>query len=326
MPGINQLAAMLEVSPKTIISAVRKLEHEGLLQSQGPGRRSRIVQPENGAPPALRVAILLYEKDDASVSYIIELLHRLQEAGHVVGFAQKTLIELGMDWQKVSRFVQKTKADAWLIRSGSREVLEWFARQPKPAFALAGRRTGIPIAGGGPDKLPALKTAMQRLFALGHRHIVMLAREERRKPHPGLAERMFLGEMEARGIPTGPFNLPEWEENPESFHKCIDSLFRHTPPTALLLQEMPLFIAAQQHLAQLGILAPRDVSLLCFDPDPAFAWCQPSVAHIGWDPRPLVRRAVGWTTNVAHGKDDRRQTLTKAEFIEGGTIGPAKNL
>jgi hypothetical protein len=28
---------------------------------------------------------------------------------------------------------------------------------------------------------------------------------------------------------------------------------------------------------------------------------------------------------VSHGKDDRRQTLTKAEFVAGGTIGPAKD-
>jgi len=26
---------------------------------------------------------------------------------------------------------------------------------------------------------------------------------------------------------------------------------------------------------------------------------------------------------VAHGQDDRRQTLTKIEFIEGRTVGPA---
>jgi hypothetical protein len=27
--------------------------------------------------------------------------------------------------------------------------------------------------------------------------------------------------------------------------------------------------------------------------------------------------------NVAKGKNDQRQTLTKIEFIEGGTVGPA---
>jgi hypothetical protein len=31
---------------------------------------------------------------------------------------------------------------------------------------------------------------------------------------------------------------------------------------------------------------------------------------------------VRWADNVANGKEDRRETLIRAEFVEGGTIGP----
>lgn len=68
---------------------------------------------------------------------------------------------------------------------------------------------------------------------------------------------------------------------------------------------------------------PQDVSLICTDADPGLAGCQPSVAHIRWDTHPVVHRVVRWANNVAHGKDDRRQTLTQAEFIDGGTVGKA---
>ncbi|MFT6794733.1 MAG: hypothetical protein ACJAR1_002748, partial [Rubritalea sp.] len=60
----------------------------------------------------------------------------------------------------------------------------------------------------------------------------------------------------------------------------------------------------------------------CADPDPTFAWCEPSVAHIRWDSRPVVNRVLSWVENIAQGKDDHSQTLTKAEFIDGGTVGP----
>jgi hypothetical protein len=30
--------------------------------------------------------------------------------------------------------------------------------------------------------------------------------------------------------------------------------------------------------------------------------------------------------HVDHGKDDHRQSVTKAKFVEGGTIGPASKL
>jgi hypothetical protein len=36
----------------------------------------------------------------------------------------------------------------------------------------------------------------------------------------------------------------------------------------------------------------------------------------------VLRRVVRWVDNVAKGKNDQRQTLTKIEFIEGGTMGP----
>jgi len=57
---------------------------------------------------------------------------------------------------------------------------------------------------------------------------------------------------------------------------------------------------------------------------PAFAWCQPTVAHLRRGSRPVVRRIVRWANNVSRGKKDQRQTLTPAEFVHGGTIRPVR--
>lgn len=323
MPGAPTLAAELGVDHRLVIAAFDLLEKEKLLAAQGTGRRRRIMLPENYSPPALRVQILPYEASDRQQYYMIDLLHRLMEMGHIASLGSKTLQEMGMDVTKVARFVQKTEADAWIVFAGSQAILEWFAVQPKPAFAFAGRWRRVSIAGITPDKVPAQRKAVRRLVDLGHRRIVMLAREERRKPNPGFFERSFLEELESNGIRTGAYNLPDWKDDMHDFHRCLDSLFHHSPPTAMLIDGMPLFVAAQLHLAQLGVIAPRDISLICLDPDRAFDWCQPTVAHIHWDPTPLVRRMMRWADNVARGKDDRRQGFTKAAFVEGGTIGPA---
>jgi hypothetical protein len=48
------------------------------------------------------------------------------------------------------------------------------------------------------------------------------------------------------------------------------------------------------------------------------------MAHITWDFRMAVRRVVRWAAKVNRGKKDRRQTNLKAEFVEGGTIGPVR--
>lgn len=323
LPGVHRMAKELGVSPKTVVAAVALLEHEGVLQGQGARRRCRILPQPGRSSSGLRVAILQYEAADRLLPYILDLEHRLQTSGHLPAFAPKTLLDLGRDLKRVASLVGQQEADAWVVIGGSREILDWFSRQPVPAFALFGRRRGLPIAGGGPDKVPPTRQLVQRLVQLGHRRIVRLAREERRKPQPGALESAFLDELANQGITTGPYHLPDWEETPEGFKRCLDGLFRVTPPTALILDEALFLIVAQQHLARRGIVAPDRVSLICSDPDPSFEWFLPRVAHIRWDAGPVVRRIVRWVGNLAQGKADLRQSDTNAEFVEGGTIGPA---
>jgi len=228
-----------------------------------------------------------------------------------------------MGVKRVARHVRHTKADAWVVAAASKPVLEWFATQPVPTLAMFGCLRDVPsLAGVVPDKNPALAVAVRRLAGLGHRRIVMMVREERRVPEPGFVERHFLDLLEAEGIGTGPYNLPAWEEDARGLCRCLDSLFAHTPPTALIFDEPQLFTAARLHLAQRGISSPDHVSIMCLDHDPGFAWCQLAVTHLAWDAKALVRRIQKWVDNVAAGREDHSQTFLKTEFIEGGTIGP----
>ena len=322
MPGRGRLVAELGVSGKTVELALKRLEERGLLDSAGTGRRRRIAeQVVAAARPALRVGILPYEPADRGAAHLISLQHRLEEAGHVAWFAPRTLVDLRRDVKRVSALVERGEADAWVVVSGPRAVLEWFLQRKVPVFALFGRRQSLEIAGAGPNKEPALREVVARLVGLGHRRIVMVSREERRKPYPGRLERAFLDELAAHGLPTGDFNLPDWEETPEGFRACLDRLFQHTPPTALILDESYLLTVAQQHLAQRGWFAPKDVSLVSCDPDPLYPWLRPAVTHIRWDAQPVVRRIVRWVEGLARGKDDRRQTEVRAVFVEGETIG-----
>lgn len=227
-----------------------------------------------------------------------------------------------MDVDKVAALVRRSAADAWVVMAGARAVLEWFAAQPIPVFGLFGFFRSMPIAGAGPDKTPAYEDVVRKLTGLGHRRIVLLARPQRRQPQPGHVERNFLRMLGEAGIVVSDYHFPNWEDTREGFHRCLETLFRTTPPTALVVQESMLFAAVQQFLAARGVRVPQDVSLVCGDPDPTFAWRIPTVAHIRWDSGPWVRTIVRWADQVARGHDDRRKVFNSAEFVEGGTIGP----
>ena len=327
MPGVQLLAKQLGTSPKTVVEAVRWLECEGFLVSQGPGKRSKIVIPKHLIPRGLNIQILLYEKSDWVTGFVIELKLRLMEAGHMAHFATKSLDDLGMNVRRVERFVEKIEADAWIVLAASQPVLEWFANQPIPALGIFGRAREVPFIGSiNLAIIPTIEKIVRQLVGLGHRRTVMISREEKRLPQLGVLERRFLELLEEQGIKTGPYNLPDWEETPAGLCQCIDELFEHSPPTAIIIDEPAIFMAARIHLAQRGIMTPRDVSMVCLNSDPVFAWSNPEVSLLDWDVNAMFRRALQWASNVAKGQKDCQKTLLKAEFIEGGTIGPAKKV
>ncbi len=138
----------------------------------------------------------------------------------------------------------------------------------------------------------------------------------------GTVERAFLAELAAHGIVTGDYHLPDWEETPKGFSALLESLFRKTPPTALIIDETARFIAAMQFLARRHIEVPGQVSLVATDFDSSLEWCHPGVAHMSWNPAPIVRRIVRWVAAVGQGKADRKTINFPAEFVPGGSIGP----
>lgn len=325
LPGKHRLANELGVNNKTVEAALQQLEAAGVLVSRGSGRTRLIHESVRATGTRLRIMFLTNEspKHDPKYPLVIEVHNALTEAGHTLEYTQRSMTDLGFDEKRVASLVRRTPADAWIIGSGSRNILEWFSTQPLSALALFGHRHGVPIASVGPDKASSYAEATETLLRLGHRRIVLLCRRLRRVPEPGRSERGFLEAMYAHGIPPSDYYLPDWEETPEGFQRLLEALFRVTPPSALIVDEMTYFVAALQFLAGRGIRVPADVSLVCTDYETAFVHCHPPVSCIAWDTRPMLRRVAQWASNVSHGRPDTRCINTPSTFIHGGTIGPA---
>jgi len=321
MPGRDLLAAELGVNKSTIDLALVQLEKEGWLQSQGPGKRRAIVAAKRKTTK-IPVEMILYEPADRLDYSVIDLHYHLEAAGHVFSFAPKTLVELKHDPERVARMVESRPGKAWIVESGTRAVLEWFAQSSVPSFALFGMLTGLPIAGFAPDFHPTLRITMQRLFELGHEKIVLLVREERHRSGLGETERFFMELLREQGLSPGAYNLPEFQDNADGLRQCLDSLFKYTPPTAILVGDPILYVGVRNYIAERRGLPSRQVTLICSDYDPRFDWCQPAVPHFRWDAGALVRHTMHWVNQLAKGKEDKRQHLVPAELM--GTEGIRK--
>lgn len=320
LPGRDRLAAELGVSHMTVGRAMAHLEEEGLVISQGEGLPRLIASGKSRQKPRiLRIAVLRFEAEDTQLYYVVDFVHKLREAGHHVAYADKTLRGLNMDVKRVAKLVSKTKADAWIVISGANQILRWFATQPLPCFGLFGQISNLPIAGAGPSKQNAYEAAARRLVELGHKRIVLLGRWAGQIPSLD----SFYEALKTLNIPVGDYNLPSFNDTPEDLHRCLLSLFATTPPTAIVAMNFDIYLAVQQFVARRNLLCPERVSIMCGDPDPSYIWCIPSIAHISWESEPWVRRIARWADNISKGKSDTRQAITHAEFVDGGTFGPA---
>lgn len=169
MPGRKTLAAELGVNHKTCESALQLLEAEGLLIPQGKGLSRMIAKSIRARSAKIRVKVLLYEKSDVRTDYLVELLHRLREAGHEPSFAEKSMRGLGMSTERIARYVSSNEADAWIVFAGPRGVLDWFAQQPVPAFALFGRMVQVPMAASSIIKRDVVGELARCVGAPAHR-------------------------------------------------------------------------------------------------------------------------------------------------------------
>lgn len=324
LPGVQQLVRTLGVNSVAVAKAVRQLEHEGLVLYRGDRKSRQIVESSEGKGAPLKVGILQHDEVSGSRQDMLSIRQALMNAGYEVMVCPKSMQDLGMRVERVARAVQAMDVDAWVVGTGSREILEWFLQQKKPVFALHGRQMEFRTAGAAIRKIPVITSLIERLVGLGHHRIVLLTRETGRRPEWVFFERSFINNLEKHGLPTGRYNIPDWENTPDGLEEVIHSLFRATPPTTMLISDMELVHPIQIQLASMGIYAPRDLSLFCNDFEESFRWTRPAISHIRWNHAPAIRRVLKWAKNIAQGREDQRRIYLKAQLYEGGTIGPAK--
>ncbi|MES2660959.1 MAG: substrate-binding domain-containing protein [Verrucomicrobiota bacterium] len=330
LPGVLSLASELGVSKDTLRDALQQLEDEGLVKSCGAGKRREIVSRRTGKSfrKVLRIGIFLSEPlegDNAQAQHqLLSIKRVIQEAGHACFFASETLSQLGYKCSRVARVVKAANADAWVVSSGSSDVLEWFAAQPLPVCAFGGRAKGLPLASSTTDAGNSMGEIIRNFAGHGHRRIVLICPFSWRRPTLGPAVTAFLAALETSGISVSDYNVPHWDESAEGLERLLESLFRVTPPTALLLIE-PLHCAAVLgFLAQRGIQVPRDLSLACLVPDPVFAWRRPPLAQFIMPLQEHVHRIARWVDAVSCGMIDLEQKSFIPTFDPGGTIAAAR--
>lgn len=326
LPGVLRLAAELQVSKDAVRSALHQLEAEGVLEAGGNGRQRLF----SGARPArhsarrlLRVGILLSRplgmENGVSQRMLLRLLHEIEASGHSGFFAPKSQACLGHRLPRIARAAQEGKADAWVLVDAPEELMRWFSSQPMPAIALGGRYCEVPLARVAMDLTQGFVQAVRTLKQLGHRRIVATVPRAWRQPSLG---RLASAMLEELGTGSAAYHLPDWEPGVRGFHTLLDSLFRVTPPTAMIVLEPAEAVAVLSFLAQRGLRVPRDLSLICRHHDASLELCQPEIAHFSSNEDHLIGHIVRWVNAAARGNAHRRRIVCPPDFFPAQSLAP----
>lgn len=326
LPSIRKLAADLDTSKASVMSALRLLETEGVLTPPGKRKPRRAVENANlsGNARKLRIGFLLdnrvEDEDPWDVQEIMQFARHVERNGHVCVFAPKAQSELRHNVQQVTRMVAEMDVDLWVLWGGPRALLEWFSSQPIPTFAVSANCKGLKIAGASYDTPAAMTQAVRYLTSLGHRRIVRIGNPTLFRQPNTMTNQRFVEGLAEVGITANDYHLPEWPQTPEGLQELLTSLFHLTPPTAIIASEAHHVNGIYSFLLSRGLQVPRDLSLIVLFSSPALQWCRPALAHVEAEMHPLTRAALRWVESAAKGRPHQKQEMFEAKFNPGNSI------
>lgn len=330
LPGVLRLADELVVSKQIVREALSLLEAEGWIKNEGAGRARWITggPADHGTRRLLRVVVLFHDSMKNLLSHTAHLMfetrRKIEAAGHVCVFSGTSISVMGGRPSRLAKLVDAEKADAWIVVGAPRNVLEWFVARQVPVLAFGGRFQDLPLPCGATSMSGGIRSAMDILRDHGHRRVSLMVTDILKQPQPVPSVELFQSILREWGVTPGEFHLPSYEETMEGVQRCLDNLFRVTPPTALLVLDPSHCAAVLAFLAMRGLRVPQDVSLVCMMPDPVLRMWSPPLAHFDWPLSQHINRMTRWVEGVARGRADQRQSILDVSFAPGGSIGPAR--
>jgi LacI family transcriptional regulator len=222
-------------------------------------------------------------------------------------------IELPVDISQVRR-----RLDAVLIFNCSdvEQRLATLWRRGVPA-ALIGHHPGISCV--APDDTGGGRLAAERLWELGHRHLLHLSLKEDLQWARERA-RGFFSVLEEHHLPSSQAALVQGEGYVLGGYRLMREAWREGHrPTAVFCATDEMAVGALGALEDLGIRVPEDVSVVGFD---GLVDLHPGLASVAQDIPAIAHEAVSLALGAIE-KDYVRHTIVPVTLIEGRTLGPA---
>lgn len=297
LPGERTLCESLQVSRRTLRSALEELRRSGVLEVSERHRRrikqKRSKSSESAAPKT--IAILLpgsFMSLPSRISFVIDSLRaKLSAAGFMVQFHVNPALYTGSPVKALSQFVVEHPASVWIVLSSKEAMQRWFSRQTKLRCLILGSCTpGIDLPSIDVDFHATCHHAGALLWRKGHRSIAIVL-------HQGIYGGDIASEDGLRAVlkpmPDAQINVIRHDTTPAHLCHLIDqSLISPRPPTAYIVGGAIHALTLSMHLMRKGKRIPKDITVISRDNDPILEAACPTIARYAVQPAKFASRAA----------------------------------
>jgi len=331
MPGARALALWLGVSAPTVAAAMLKLAGEGLLEGGGERRAFRVVPRKRGqkrkpeATSTKRLLILTHaelgEIDEVSRRLLEGLRDSMAERNWLVDHLVVDFLHAKRPRRAWDQTIRAEPGTTLLVLYGRKPLAEWAMRRKLRTIFLGGTAAGLAVSMVGVKTSLMVEAGLARLFAMGHRKIVipLCDRTDAFRNHVCEITRRA---MESAGHVYVPaYHNPTSDySNPEVSKQILDAVFAIDPPTAIGFLSWKELIVTHCHLAEKGLRIPQDVSLMLLAEHADADWFHPKLARFRFPLRRIKRAMISM---IESDSAEPENVLLPADYVSGPSVGAA---
>jgi LacI family transcriptional regulator len=209
---------------------------------------------------------------------------------------------------------------AWVLFAGTFAMQRWFAESRLPAVLLGSAFPGVELPSIEYDHAGIARHAAGRFSAAGHERTAILLRRTGSAADATTCAAFAAG----RRAGSPPPLVLEHDGGLREVERQLRRLAgMRNRPTALFVTKTLAVPAVYTVLSGLGLMIPRDLSIICREDDPFLEYLSPPVARYGTDSAAIARQLTVRLVQLASGDSLRpSHSLLVPRFIPGASIAP----
>lgn len=336
MPGYRVLVERLGIGRPTVEVALKTLTEEGILLEPDK-RHRRLINPDLKAKrlgrsvtdeplAAVRIRVLASHSlfgGASTIQRIFGAFHDQLRPNWEFELIQTHAFNLKSPDRTLDRIHLNHPDSLWILSGAPYPVCRWAVDRGLKMICVGGKRGDLTTTSLVIRVTEIATDAVARFIALGHRRIVLPLvgfPEISRDRIQAALEPIFA----AANIPFTPaYNLP-WSEDDsvEVLWETLESLFRFTPPTAIISRHFMQYMTLVSFCAKRGIAIPDQLSAVVIGDDPVFPWMRPTPSYYDFSIDRFAKTLVKWVSTGGE-EPGRGLHVVPATYAGGDTLAPA---